>query len=355
MKQEEHRKKILVAPLNWGLGHATRCIPIIGGLLSRNFQPILAGDGMSLDLLRKEFPDLKSYVLPGIEIHYPSQGNLFRLRLLSQTPKLLSNISKERKRVEEIHEIEGLCGIISDNRFGVRSDDVPSVFITHQLNVLSGSTTFFSTLWHQRIISKFNECWVPDFEEKGLAGRLSHLNTPNDRVKYIGPQSRLSALGKEKKWDLLFLLSGPEPQRSIFEEKIIRELQGHGGNNLIVRGIVEEKQTRRQKEDYALVNFMQHKEIQDAIDQSHLIISRSGYSTLMDLHAMEARAFFVPTPGQYEQEYLAKIAMERGEAKFCQQESFEMRLLNDLSGFEGFRHKKTSENKLKNSLFDVFN
>ena len=355
MKHEEQRKKILIAPLNWGLGHATRCIPIMDARMSFGFQPILAGDGMSLVLLKKEYPQLKAYDLPGFEISYPSKGNLFKIHLLFQTPKLIGNILKERKRVQEIHKIENLSGIISDNRFGLRSDHIPSVFITHQLNVLSGQTTFLSTRWHRGIISKFNECWVPDFEDEGLAGNLSRLNKPKGQIRYIGPQSRLKRVVKEKKNDLLFVLSGPEPQRSIFEAKIIKELIGYRGNCLIVQGLLADKQKKKKEANFTIVNYMEQSELQEAIEESHLIISRSGYSSIMDLYTMEAKAFFVPTPGQYEQEYLAKHAKEKGFAQFCKQDSFELKLLENLTEYEGFRHKKTPKNKLESSLFDVFN
>ena len=153
-------KKVIVAPLNWGLGHATRCIPIIYALLQNNFTPIIASDGKALELLQKEFPQLRSLKLPSYSISY---GKNLKRNLLLQFPKILSAVKKERKIIAQIIEKEtNIVGIISDNRFGVLNAKIPSVYITHQLTVLSGFTTFFTRKIHQSIIKNFDECWVPD-------------------------------------------------------------------------------------------------------------------------------------------------------------------------------------------------
>ncbi|MEO8934565.1 MAG: glycosyltransferase, partial [Xanthomarina sp.] len=152
-------KQILVAPLNWGLGHATRCIPIINALIENNFIPIIASDGMALEILKKEFPDLKFISLPAYNISYSKNKYALKLKLLLQVPKLLHAIREENKLVRELIKTHQIDGIISDNRFGVYNKTVPSVFITHQLRVLSGSTTWFSSKLHEKFIKNFNECW----------------------------------------------------------------------------------------------------------------------------------------------------------------------------------------------------
>ena len=171
------KKNILVAPLNWGIGHPTRCIPIINKLIDLDFNPIIASDGEALQLLQKEFPKLKSIELPSYNIKYPKNGVFLKWKLIFNTPRFLKTIKREEKCVEKLIESENLFGIISDNRFGVRSDKIPSVFITHQLNVLSGKTTFLSSKIHQKIINKFNECWIPDVNtENSLTKKLTHSN-----------------------------------------------------------------------------------------------------------------------------------------------------------------------------------
>jgi len=293
-------KKILVSPLNWGLGHATRCIPIINALLDNNFEPILAGDGPPLELLKKEFPLLTSYELPSYAIEYATTGRSLKRKLLFQTPKILRAIAKERTIIDQIIEKEDVKGIISDNRFGARSDKIPSVYITHQLNVLSGNTSSLTTVFHQSLISKFDECWIPDYEsQESLAGELSRTEKNPTRLKYIGPLSRFSAKEMKKDIDLLAVLSGPEPQRGILERKLIEELKMFKGKCLIVKGVVEQIQQVEEKGNITIVNFMLSEELEETLHRSSMVISRSGYSSIMDLAAIRAKAFFIPTPGQF--------------------------------------------------------
>ena len=155
---ENLKKNILVAPLNWGLGHATRCIPIINALLNHGFNPILASDGVALELLKKEFPDLTALELPSYQIEYPKNGVFFKLKIIANSPKMIDAILSEKKAVKNIILDYNIVGIISDNRLGVRSKKIPCVFITHQLNVLTGNTTWLSTKIHLYIIKKFAQC-----------------------------------------------------------------------------------------------------------------------------------------------------------------------------------------------------
>lgn len=353
MKDAIPHKKILVAPLNWGLGHATRCIPLIYALIDNGFSPILGGDGQSLELLKKQFPGIPYYQLPTTKVTYSKKGAFLKYKLMSQAPKFIKGMAQERDEVQKIHQKEHLCGIISDNRFGIRLDEVPSIYITHQLKVLSGRTSFLSTSLHQSIISKFDQCWVPDYPVKGLAGELSEQTDALDNIKYIGPLSRFVKNTSEKKWDLVFVLSGPEPQRGYFEDTIMDQLASFSGSSLVIQGIIEEKQRKDKIGNITRINFMLQDELRDAIEAGKLIISRSGYSSVMDLEKIEAKAFFVPTPGQFEQEYLATYLEKKGIAGFSTQISFGLSKVLAGNGYVGFKHKKTP-NKLDKSLFDVF-
>ena len=218
------KKKFLVAPLNWGLGHATRCIPIINGLIDNGFEPVIASDGVALELLKKEFPNVITFELPSYNIQYPEKGKNFKWKMITQIPKIISAVQNEQKAIAKILDTHKFDGIISDNRLGVYSKKVPSVFITHQLNVLSGRTTFITSKTHQKIIAKHKECWVPDFEtEPNFSGNLSHLGNNSFKLKYIGILSRLKPSKVQIKYNLLVLLSGPEPQRTLLENKLLFE------------------------------------------------------------------------------------------------------------------------------------
>lgn len=335
-------KRILVAPLNWGLGHATRCIPIINALLAYGHQPYLASDGIALSLLQKEFPDLPSFELPSYKITYAEKGKNFKIKMIWDSPKVLKAMKKEKKAIKQLVKEHQLDGIISDNRLGVFYKKVPCVFITHQLNVLSGNTTWMSSKAHQKIIKKFDACWVPDVKEKpNLTGKLGHLKKSKINIKYLGPLSRFEKIIVEQKYDLMILLSGPEPQRTILEEKLLEELQQYDGNILFVKGKIEEKKFIEEFEtlngSLTICNFMQSQELQTALNQSTKVLCRSGYTTVMDLAKLEKKAFFIPTPGQYEQEYLAKRLQKQNLVPYSNQSDFKFDDLKRLDTFEGLK------------------
>ncbi len=346
------KKKILIAPLNWGLGHATRCIPIIKALIATNFEPILASDGDALTLLQKEFPRLISYQLPSYHIEYSKKKNL-KYKLLWSSPKIIKAIKKEKKAVEEIIDKENLSGIISDNRFGVRSAKIPSVYITHQLNVLSGSTTLISSKIHQQIISKFDECWIPDIKgELNLSGELSNVNKKQLKIKFIGTLSRFKKQLITKKIEVLIVLSGPEPQRSILEKKLLVQLKETNKKVVLVRGIMTNKKLPSIIENLTIVNYMLTEQLEQAINESEVVLARSGYSTIMDLEKLEKKAFFIPTPGQFEQEYLASRMDKLSIAPFAYQDDFRVQLLDNIKNYNGF--KATETKKLNSDLFTIF-
>jgi uncharacterized protein (TIGR00661 family) len=347
------KKKILIAPLNWGLGHATRCIPIVKALITHNFDPIMASDGVALALLKKEFPELKTIELPSYNITYSKNANSFKLKLIKDAPHLLKTIKKENEFIKSLVEQEQIDGIISDNRFGVRHPSIPSVFITHQLRVLSGTTTWLSSKLHQKIISKFNECWVPDHKgNPNLSGDLGHPKGFTASVKYLGPLSRFKKLDLKTKYNLMVLLSGPEPQRTFLEEQLLIELKHFKGKILFVKEKIEAQQQKEVFANMEIYNFMTSSELEIAINESELILSRSGYTTIMDLAKLEKKAFFIPTPGQFEQEYLAKKLDNDGIAPCCNQDEFDFKMLDNLEDYSGFTPQDYEINY--NALFGLF-
>lgn len=344
-----NRKRILVAPLNWGLGHATRCIPIIKALIKHDMEPVIASDGVALGLLKKEFPELSFVEFPSYQIQYAQKAKYFKLKMLWDSPKILKAIKAEKEQTRQLVEAMDISGIISDNRLGVSSKKVPSVFITHQLNVLTGHTTWFSSKVHQEIIKKFDECWVPDVEgTPNLSGKLGHLKKEDPKVKYIGALSRLSKLDLEKAFDLMVLISGPEPQRSMLESKLMDQVSRFSGTVLFVKGKIEESQEIIQKDHVLIYNYMNTAQLEKALNQSKLVLSRSGYTTVLDLAKLGKHAFFIPTPGQYEQEYLAERLEQENLVPYCKQEDFELKQLERIPSFKGLSSIESNLN------FDTF-
>lgn len=330
------KRNILVAPLNWGLGHATRCIPVIRALEADGFIPVLASDGVALHMLRKEFPHLRTVELPSYKIEYPKDGEDFKWKLLKGVPRMIEAVVAEKKLVKQLVKEFNLCGVISDNRLGVISKKVPSVFITHQLNVLTGNTSWITGRLHRQIIKKYSECWVPDFQEKpNLTGKLGHLKHPDFHIKYIGPLSRFEKKESPKKYDLMVLLSGPEPQRTLLENRLKNEVKLLSKKVVFVKGKIEPDQKSEQCANVTYYNYMTTAELEKTINESEMVLCRSGYTTVMDLAKLQKKCFFIPTPGQYEQEYLAKKLKRDGLVPFAKQDEFRIENLLEIDLYQG--------------------
>ncbi|MEM7185567.1 MAG: glycosyltransferase [Bacteroidota bacterium] len=335
---ESAKKTILVAPLNWGLGHATRCIPIIRALMDQGYSVLLGSEGAALQLLRKEFPQLSHITLPSYAIRYPRNGLFFKLKLLRSLPAIQRAIQQEHQQVAQLVDEGAIEGIISDNRPGVYHIDVPSVYLTHQVVVLSGATSAMSSRMHQRHIQKFDSCWVPDVAgTPNLSGALGHPPAVDFPLTYIGPLSRMKAKPTETKYDILIVLSGPEPQRSLLENRMLEVFTNTKSRVLLVRGVIEDEEQIEFRENLAIANFMTTRSLEQVLNESELVIARSGYTTIMDLAAMGKKAFFIPTPGQYEQNYLAKQLEKQKIAPYCRQREFTLENLKKVDQYSGFQ------------------
>ena len=346
-------KTILIAPLNWGLGHATRCIPIIKALQENNYIPIIASDGIALELLRKEFPYLQTLQLPSYQIEYAKNGKNFKWKLLQNCPQMIEAVLEEKQTIKKWIKKYDIDGIISDNRLGVFSQKVPSVFITHQLNVMTGSTTWITSKLHQHIIKKYVECWVPDVEETpNLTGKLGHIKKAGFKIKHIGPLSRMHKKETPKIYDLMVILSGPEPQRGFLEEKLKKEMLNYDGKVVFVKGIIEKDQKKEQIENVTYYNFMNSRQLEQTFNESEMVLCRSGYTTIMDLSKLGKKAFFIPTPGQYEQEYLAEKLKKEGLVPFAKQDDFRIENLTEIQNYKGLPQFDTPFDWKE--LFEVF-
>jgi UDP:flavonoid glycosyltransferase YjiC (YdhE family) len=321
---------VLLAPLDWGLGHATRCIPIIKELIHQGARVTIAASVSQKTLLIEEFPLLEFIEIPGYEIRYKG-GFLLKWALLLRIPILLKQIKKENKWLEKTVRNREINAVISDNRYGLFHKKLYCVFITHQLNIQSGlrSQEFVGgwrlaigrwvdkriLKWNYKFIGKFSVCWIPDLAEKNsLSGKLSHpIIPPPFPVKYIGVLSRFKK--EEKKIisnSLLILISGPEPQRTEFENILFEQLVGLSMQIVVVRGLPgTEISIPLEREGLKIYNNLSTDELNELMNRSEFIIARSGYSTIMDLVKLKRNAILVPTPGQTEQEYLARYMHEK--------------------------------------------
>jgi UDP-N-acetylglucosamine transferase subunit ALG13 len=336
--------RILVAPLDWGLGHATRCIPLIYELLRQDCDVWLAGEGSQEALLKQEFPELPFLFLKGYRVRYSRSASGMLWNIFSQTNKILHAIKQENKWLKKMVAEHGFDAVISDNRYGLNHSTIPCIFITHQLNIKSPLGKW-PERWLQKInykyINRFAECWVPDeAEENNLAGELSHpLKRPHIPLRYIGPLSRFKNsnelshsplepvpihLEAGAKDHLLIILSGPEPQRTILENKIIKDIAHYNGAATIVRGLPGALTLIPSTNTIKFYNHLPAEELNKEMNNAEYIISRSGYSTIMDITKLQKKSILIPTPGQTEQEYLAKYLHEKKIALSISQNSFSL-------------------------------
>lgn len=325
--QEAETKRVLVCPLDWGLGHATRCIPIIRELLDAGAQVILASDGPQLKLLREEFPGLEWSEFPGYKVTYSKKSGA-AWHTLFYAPVLLYRIFREHESLKKLIRETKAEAVISDNRYGLWNKQVRTVFITHQLNVIAPGLLRFSNPLLRKLtrifIRLYDECWIPDSEgEDNLSGILSHGFPVPPNVRYIGLLSRFDkpqTTLKDPHYDLLALVSGPEPQRSLFEDSLLARLPAGDRKCLLVKGIPGNSEITHLRKNLDTVNHLSAGRLQAILAQKPIVISRSGYSTLMDIRFTGNKAILIPTPGQTEQEYLAGRLAGKNGFYICKQD-----------------------------------
>ena len=344
------RKRVLVAPLDWGLGHTTRCIPIIQELLHQDFIVLIAAEGSSAYLLSKEFPSLTILSLKGYQISYSNTKVFFKVKLFGQIPKILKAIKQEHTWLKQVIKEYKIDIVVSDNRYGLYNSKIKNIFITHQLAIETGNafTNWLVQKLNYRLINKFDECWIPDEEAPfDLAGKLSHpKEMPVVPTKYIGILSRFKKNTPEKNIDLLVLISGPEPQRTALENLMLLQMTKFSLKMVLVRGLPgASNRIINTNKELQIFDHLPATELNKLIQSSKIVIARSGYSTIMDLIALQQRAILIPTPGQTEQEYLAEYLSTKKYFVAAQQKGFN--LVKEIKTLEGVAWKTlpVSQNK----------
>jgi predicted glycosyltransferase len=344
-------KTILVAPLDWGIGHATRCIPIIRYLLACNCKVILASSGKAANLLKVEFPELQLHIIPSYNIEYPINRSMF-LSMLLQTPKIINAIKSEQYWLKKFLGKNKIDAIISDNRYGIYSKEVYSVFVTHQLQIQAPFAEGILNTINALCIKKFTEVWVPDCEgELNLSGKLSYANKYDKKIKFIGVLSRFSEiLNKEisKKYNICVVISGPEPQRTAFENIVLKQLNEFPElKSVVIRGFENKPLLVSISKGIEVFSHLPENKFFNILCASEIIICRSGYSTLMDFTCTGNKAVLVPTPGQTEQEYLANYHKEKGNFFSMNQKNFSLKIaLENYNFYSGIYNENNQNYKL---------
>lgn len=353
-------KKALVAPLNWGLGHASRCIPLIHELAKRGIEIIVAGDYPSLSVIENELPQIRI-----IKVNSPTPkyhaGKFMWLSLLKFLPVFLFYVVNEHRWLKKNCNTEKYDLIISDNRYGMFHRRIYSIFIGHQIHInLPGPLRFLSfpvTLINRLAIQQFDACWIPDYEDrsKSLAGNLSRIKQKNNLYTYIGPLSRFSGINmpdKKATYQIVCILSGPEPQRTMLEKILISQLKKHPHiKSVIMRGLPQSGEKLPSLPGHIKsLNYASTNEMLNYVAAAEVIVCRAGYTSIMDLAALNKPAILVPTTGQPEQEYLAGYL--KSKRKFV---VYPQSKLNILEGLEKIKHHNYNSSITTSTFLPVLN
>lgn len=346
---------MLVCPLDWGLGHATRSIPVIRALQRHGADVMLASSGPAGKLLQQEFPELFYHELPSYSPHYPNTGSMM-VTMFGQLAKFARVARQEHHVVEELVHKHSVEAVISDNRFGCYSSRVKSIFITHQLHVvLPSGWSFLSPIVNyfcHRYIRRYHEVWVPDQPGSGLTEPFTDLHV---KSKFVGWLSRFQG-GEpvEKKYDVAIVVSGPEPQRAIFVSIVLNQLRKLNLKALVVTG-EPGNSVRRVEGHVQIVGHLGSSELEEALMASDAVVCRSGYSTIMDLIVLGKKAIFVPTPQQPEQLLLARHLHGKGIAFSVQQEQFVLdSAIKQGAGYQGLSVYRMDPGLLEKELLTLF-
>ncbi len=350
------QKSVLICPLDWGLGHASRMVPVIKRLDESGHRVVIAADGAGLIFLQNYFPQLECFKFQGFKPKY-SRSNSQAFKMMRSIPKALKSFKEDHHFVEKLIRNQKIDGLISDNRFGAYTNQVPSVFITHQLHIhIPATWLLFKPLvnaFNKHYVKSFDRCWVPDnLSEPRLSGSLSYPAFKGVKTEYIGNLSRFSQVKNtsEKDIDMLLLLSGPEPQRSLLEEKIIAQSADLSAKFYLLRGIPGKKIAPYSiNKNLIAYDHADDKTFSSLIQRTKTIVARAGYSSIMDLVALGRSAWLVPTPGQTEQEYLATYLSKKQKFKSIDQQKFDLSKILYSKPFSEFELSRA----LKPVNFDI--
>ncbi len=316
-------KTILFAVLDWGLGHATRSLPIIRHLLALGHQVLIASSGRALVFLQEAFPECSLHKLPAYDFRYDKRSMTYNV--LRQGIHVLQQIQREHQYCLSLDQHHHIHAVISDNRYGCWLPEKPSVILTHQTHPIAppGIPQRAADWMIHRWLSRFTECWVPDSAPTdNLTGPLSRP-VPGLPTRYLGPVSRAKSRPSDPIYRALVILSGPEPQRTYLEKKLLDQMQTLPGPFALVRGASGHLACPGHIAVFGLVNSPT---LNQLVGRSRAIISRPGYSTIMDLGIWQKPAILIPTPGQTEQEWLAGRLRSRKAAVIQNQEHLDLAL-----------------------------
>lgn len=322
----QKQRRILVCPLDWGMGHTTRCVPLIRHIRESGHTAVFAGNYWQRDYITETFGNIETIDREGYEVYYSKHRYGFMFSLFSQLPRLLKTIKEEHTWIQQVVDNHNIDGIISDNRYGLYHTSTPTIFMTHQVLAQTGLGNVADNLlrgFHYKRIQQFSQCWIIDVESwPNLSGKLGHPAKIPTNAKYLGLLSQIQP-GPTSEEYLLVLLSGPEPQRTMLSDILWQQVKNHSGNVVFIEGSNKVNRTDV-PQNVTYYTRVTKETLQPVLEKAAWVICRSGYSTLMDLAVLGKKAILIPTPGQTEQEYLGKQLHNSGVYYSSSQKGFSL-------------------------------
>ena len=310
--------KIIYGVCSWGIGHATRSLPVIRKLIDENNDLTIISTGRSLELLKKELGRRIEYIdMPDYPMLLSENARQFMAKSAIYWPKFVARLRSGWKTLSKILETKKCDCIISDAKYEIYNRKIPSYFISHQMRIMNPLRIKMfesgSEIFNQFFFRRYAGVIVPDYKEDNLSGDLSHnlKRIDENKLHYVGVLSDFKKKNTKKDIDYLISLSGPEPQRTFLEEKLFSQIDQLEGNIVVTLGKAE-KTDKLNKKNIETYSFLPKEKREDFLNRTKLVISRSGYSTILDLAVIGTKALMTPTPGQVEQEYLSEYHNKKG-------------------------------------------
>ncbi|UCF49689.1 MAG: hypothetical protein JSU91_08060 [Thermoplasmatales archaeon] len=329
--------KIIYGICSWGLGHASRSLPIIRKLIDENNELTIISNGRSLEFLKKELGNnIKYFDIPDYPMLLSENSRQFMAKSAVYWPSFIGRMESELQKLKKILENIKCDRIISDSRYGIYSRTIPSFFISHQIRIMNPLRIDIfergSEIFNLFFFKRYAGVLVPDYKDDNLSGDLSHnlRRIDEDKIHYVGALSDFKKKKTKKDIDYLISISGPEPQRTMLEEKLLSQVNNLKGRIIITLGKTEKKD-KFNKKNIETYSFLSKEKREDFLNRSKLVISRSGYSTIMDLAIIGTKALMIPTPGQVEQEYLGQYHNNKGTFFSVNQDTIDLKRDVDIA------------------------
>lgn len=323
-------KNILICPLEWGLGHAGRMVPVARKLLAMGNNVFIGSGENHSEFFRKEVSGLSYIHFPGFRIKYSGWLPQY-IVIFFRTPAFIFRCIAEHYRLKKIISEYNIDIVISDSRIGLWNKHISTALVTHMIRIPHpGGLRFLENLGNplvKNLTGKFKLCLIPDLPgEVNVSGKLSHNVSLPSNARYAGLLSRFVDPGPEssgirKKYYCTVILSGPEPQKSILRDKLSEILKTADKPSVILEGSPRGEIRRSVKGNITYISHLPTSEFGKLILESENIVTRSGYTTIMELISLRRSALLIPTPGQSEQEYLAEYLAGKGWFKTTSQDN----------------------------------